>query len=91
MKRYFKYVKGNWFATIISPILMMLDVLGTMVQPLLMAKIIDVGIINGDFNYIIKIGLVMILFSIITMICGFLCMYFSAKAAYGFSYNLRAD
>lgn len=91
MKRYFKYVKGNWFATIISPILMMLDVLGTMVQPLLMAKIIDVGIINGDFNYIIKIGLVMILFSILTMICGFLCMYFSAKAAYGFSYNLRAD
>lgn len=91
MKRYFKYVKGNWFATIISPILMMLDVLGTMVQPFLMAKIIDVGIINGDFNYIIKIGLVMILFSILTMICGFLCMYFSAKAAYGFSYNLRAD
>lgn len=91
MKRYFKYVKGNWFATIISPILMMLDVLGTMVQPLLMAKIIDVGIINGNFNYIIKIGLVMILFSILTMICGFLCMYFSAKAAYGFSYNLRAD
>ena len=91
MKRYFKYVKGNWFATIISPILMMLDVLGTMVQPLLMAKIIDIGIINGDSNYIIKIGLVMILFSILTMICGFLCMYFSAKAAYGFSYNLRAD
>lgn len=91
MKRYFKYIKGNWLATIISPILMMLDVLGTMVQPLLMAKIIDVGIVGKDYNYIIKIGLIMIVFSVLTMVCGFACMYFSAKAAYGFSYNLRAD
>lgn len=91
MKQYLKYIKGNVFATIIAPILMIFDVLGSIVQPLLMSKIIDVGISNNDMNYIIKMGIIMAIFALVQMVSGFLCMYFSAKASYGFSYNLRKD
>ncbi len=91
MKKYVKYVKNNWTPTILAPILMMIDAVGSIVQPYLMANIIDIGIATGDTSYIVKIGIIMIMCSLITMIGGFGCMFFSAKAAYGFSYNLRED
>ena len=91
MKKYIKYIKNNWKATIVAPFLMMLDAVGSIIQPLLAAKIIDVGIATGDIDYIIKMGLLMIGFSFLVMLCGFGCMYFSSKAAYGFAYNLRED
>lgn len=91
MKKFLKYIKGNWFYTIIAPILMMIDALGSIIQPFFMAKIIDIGIANGDINYIIKIGIIMVIATIISMSAGFGCMYFSAKAAYGFAYNIRKE
>ena len=91
MKRFVKYVNGNWLYTIMAPIFMMIDAIGSIVQPFFMAKIIDVGIATGDVNYIVKMGIFMILIALGTMISGFLCMYFSAKAAYGFAYNIRRD
>ena len=91
MKRFVKYVKGNWLYTIMAPIFMMIDAIGSIVQPFFMAKIIDVGIATGDVNYIVRMGIFMILIALGTMVSGFLCMYFSAKAAYGFAYNIRRD
>lgn len=89
MKDYIKYIKGNWGATLIAPILMVLDVLGGLIQPYYMSKIIDIGIANNDKTYILKTGGIMIAFAFLTLISGFLCMYFSAKASYGFAANLR--
>lgn len=89
MKQYIKYMKGNWKYAIIAPILMMIDATGMVVQPYFLEKIIDIGIANQDTNYIIQTGLIMIAFAIASMIGGFLAMYFSSKAAYGFSANLR--
>lgn len=91
MKKYIKYIKNNWKATIIAPLLMMLDAIGSIMQPLLISKIIDVGIATNDTSYIIKMGVLMVFFSLLVMFCGFGCMYFSSKAAYGFAYNLRED
>ena len=51
----------------------------------------DIGIPNGDKNYIIQMGIYMVIISIISMIGGFLAMYYSSKAAYGFGANLRKD
>lgn len=91
MKRFISYVKGNWLYTILAPIFMMIDAIGSIVQPFFMAKIIDIGILNGDVNYIVRMGVFMILIALVTMLSGFLCMYFSAKAAYGFAFNIRKD
>lgn len=91
MKKYLKYIKGNWLATILAPIFIILDALGSVIQPFLMGKIIDVGIGTRDASYVLKMGSLMIGVAFLTLICGYLCVYFSSKAAYGFAANLRAS
>lgn len=91
MKQYFKYMKGNWKYAILVPILIMVDTAGMMIQPYFLQKIIDVGIANNDQNYIIQTGIIMIACALTSLIGGFLAMYFSSKAAYGFGSNLRQD
>lgn len=91
MKKFIKYIKGNWVATILAPLFIIIDSLGMIVQPYFTSKIIDVGIPNGDINYIIRTGILMAVLSIVSITGGFLAMFFSAKAAYGFGANLRKD
>lgn len=91
MKHYIKYMKGNWKYAILAPILIMIDSLGMVVQPYFLQKIIDIGIANNDQPYIIKTGIIMIGCALVSLVGGFLAMYFSSKAAYGFGSNLRQD
>ena len=55
MKRYFKYVKPYLPYFIIGPLLMIVEVLGDVVLPSLVAKIRNVGAANRDLAYIVKI------------------------------------
>ncbi len=89
MKQYLKYMNGNWKYAVLAPILIMVDTAGMVIQPYFLQKIIDIGIANNDMEYIIQTGLIMIVCAIISLIGGFLAMYFSSKAAYGFAANLR--
>ena len=91
MKKFIKYIKENWLATILAPLFIILDSFGMIVQPYFTSKIIDIGIPNGDIGYIIRTGLLMAILSIISIAGGFLAMFFSSKAAYGFGANLRKD
>ncbi len=86
-----KYMKGYWLFAFLAPIFIIIDTLGSMVQPYFISQIIDVGIANNDVGYITKAGILMILAAIASMIGGFLAMYFSSKAAYGYGANLRKD
>ncbi len=91
MKQYIKYMKGNWTYAILAPILIMVDTVGFVIQPFFLQKIIDIGIVNQDTGYIIQTGIIMISFALISLVGGFSAMYFSSKAAYGFSANLRQE
>jgi len=91
MKRYLKYFKGVKKYAILAPIFMMVDAMCSVISPYIISKIIDVGIVNGDANYIIKMGGIMFLLALGVLGGGFGCMYFSAKASYGFGANLRKD
>ena len=91
MKRYLKYFKGVKKYTILAPIFMMVDAMCSVISPYIISKIIDVGIANGDTGYIIKMGGIMFLLALGVLGGGFGCMYFSAKASYGFGANLRRD
>lgn len=91
MKQYLKYMKGNWKYAILAPILIMVDTAGMMIQPYFLQKIIDIGIANNDQAYIVQTGIIMIVCALISLVGGFLAMYFSSKAAYGFGSNLRQD
>lgn len=91
MKKYVQYIKGNWIATILAPLFIIIDTLGMIVQPYFTSKIIDIGIPNGDTGYIVRTGILMAVLAVISIAGGFLAMFFSSKAAYGFGANLRKD
>ena len=86
-----KYMKGNWKYAILAPICILIDTIGMMIVPKITSNVIDVGIANGDIDYIVKQGIIAVLGAVICMIGGFFAMYFSAKASYGFGANLRKD
>ena len=80
--------------SILSPVFVSLEVLMEVLIPLLMASIIDNGIDNGsggDLDYIWKMGIVLVLASILSLIFGVLSGRFAAKASAGFAKNLRKD
>ena len=58
--------------------------------PLVMAKIVDVGIEgSGGTSYTVKMGILMVVMACVSMMFGSLGAYFGAKASMGFSKNLR--
>jgi ATP-binding cassette, subfamily B, multidrug efflux pump len=71
------------------PILVFLDVLAELSMPLLMARVIDVGIINADISYIVRIGIYMILLALTAITFGILNIRYSAETSMGFGANLR--
>ena len=91
MKRYGKYIKPYLFSFIVGPLLMIVEVLGEVVLPKLMAGIINNGVANHDIPYITRTGLVMIAFAFLMMAGGIGGAYFGAKASIGFAADLRRD
>ena len=79
--------------TILSPIVMIGEVVMEVIIPFIMAKIIDNGIGGnggqGDLQFVIRYGLIMIGLACISMLSGVLGTVFSTYAAQGFAYNLR--
>ena len=91
MKRYLKYVKPYWKAFVFGPILMITEVIGEVLLPAFMAKIINVGAAQRDISYILAVGGVMLVTALIMMAGGVGGAYFSAKAAISFASDLRSD
>lgn len=84
-----KYIREYKGASIATPIMMIGEVAMEMIIPLLMAKIIDVGVTNQDMPYILKIGLFMLLIALAGLLFGILGGVFAARASAGFARNLR--
>lgn len=77
--------------TILTPVLVMLEVLMEVLIPLLMANIIDVGITNGDMGYIIKLGLLLVVMAMLALFFGAKAGQLAAVASAGYAKNLRHD
>lgn len=77
---------------ILTPVIIIGEVLMEIMIPFVMAKILDVGI-NGDggIPYIIKMGIVMLLMAAFSLICGALAGKFAATAGMGFAKNVRKE
>lgn len=74
---------------ILSPIFMILEVLGDVIIPYLMSKIVDVGIVNNDIDFIVKTAIIMIVVAIFSMFFGVSSSFFGANAGYGFAAEVR--
>ena len=77
--------------SLLSPLTMIGEVILETVIPLLMARIIDVGIAGKDLSYVLKVGAVMIAMACVSLTCGALGARFSAVASLGFARNLRRN
>lgn len=91
MKRILGYLKYYKKEAIIGPIFKFTEAVFELIVPLVMAKIIDVGIKNGDTIYIYKMGGVMILLGVVGLICALICQYLASKASQGVGTRLRND
>ena len=89
LKKLASYIKEYKKATILTPIFVVLEVVMEVIIPLLMAKIIDVGIQNGDVHYILEMGGLLIISAILSLTFGMLSGRFAAKASAGYAKNLR--
>lgn len=88
-KKLAKYVKEYKKATILTPVFVVLEVVMEVIIPLLMARIIDVGIQNGDVHYILEMGVLLIIAAILSLTFGMLSGRYAAKASAGYAKNLR--
>ena len=89
MKKLLPLMKKYIAFAILSPVFMILEVVGDVIIPYLMSRIVDVGIVNQDIDYIIKIGLIMILAALFAMFFGVSSSFFGASAGYGFAAEIR--
>ncbi len=90
-KNLFRYLRPYWKAAIMAPILMLFQVVTELLQPKLMADIVDSGISRGDLSYIVHTGVLMICVALVGVLGGFGCVYFSSIAAQSFGTDLRSD
>lgn len=89
MKKYLKYIKPYAKFYITGPIFMMVEVLGEILLPWLLAKIINIGVANHDISYIVKIGIIMVVTAIFMAAGGVMGAFFAAKAAMNTGTDLR--
>ncbi len=91
MKDLLKYFKGYIRESFLGPLFKLLEASFELLVPLVIAKIIDVGIANKDSDYIIKMGVLLVSLAVIGLSSAIVAQYFSAKAATGFGTKLRDD
>lgn len=91
MLKLFKYLKNYKLQSIIGPLFKLIEACFELAVPLVMAKIIDVGIARADKNYIISMGGVLVFLGVLGLLCSLTAQYFAAKASLGFGTELRSD
>lgn len=80
--RYKKYA-------LLAPSVILIEVFMEILMPWIMAKIIDVGIQNGDVRYVTRMGLLMIAMALVSLTAGVLAGRFAAVAGAGLSKGIR--
>lgn len=85
-----RLMKGYRFPAISAPFFKILEALFELMIPLVVKSIIDVGIANSDKPYIVKMVGLMVLLGLVGFSCTLCAQYFAARAAVGFSANIRS-
>lgn len=86
-----KYIKPYWKAALLAPLLMMVEVYADLLQPQLMASIVDQGVLAGDIAHIQKTGALMLGVALIGLAGGVGCTVFSSIASQKFGADVRTD
>jgi ATP-binding cassette subfamily B protein len=91
MLKLLSYLKPYRLAVVTILVLTFLQSIFQLYLPTLMANIVDIGIVNGDTHYILKVGVVMMMVALVITIATICSSYLSAKTALGVTTTLRSD
>jgi ATP-binding cassette subfamily B protein len=80
---------GRWLMIVVA--LQLIGTIASLYLPSLNADIIDNGVVRGDTDYIIRVGVVMLAVSLLQIVCTVIAVYFGAKTAMGFGRDLRSS
>ncbi|MBQ9267053.1 MAG: ABC transporter ATP-binding protein [Clostridia bacterium] len=86
-----KYLKKYWYAVILAPLLMIVEVYGDLTIPKLVARVIDEGIAVQNEAIVNEVGLKIILLTLLMLVGGVGCAIFASIAGQGFGAELRKD
>ena len=89
LKIFLPYLGEYKKYAVLTPLLMVLEVLCELALPRFMANIVDVGIPGNDLSYILKMGGIMLVLAVGSMLCGMFGAKLAAVAGQGFGANLR--
>ncbi|MDN5708824.1 MAG: ABC transporter ATP-binding protein/permease [Planococcus sp. (in: firmicutes)] len=89
MKTVFSYAKPYSLLIGVALFLMLLELVVELLQPLVIASIIDDGIVAGDQDTIIRLGLVLMGLSLIGFMSGVVNSYFASHVSHSFSFDVR--
>lgn len=90
MIRLRRFLKNYKKECIIGPICKLVEAILELFVPLVMAKIIDVGVKNGDSGYVIKMGGLLVLLAALGLSFALVCQYWASKASQGFGTKVRS-
>lgn len=91
IRRLMKSIREYKISSIKAPVYVSLEVVMEVLIPLMMADLIDKGIDGGSMPYILKMGLLLLLSALMSLLFGALAGKHAAAASAGFAKNLRKD
>ena len=91
MKKLLRYLKSYRKETILAPLFKLLEASFELFVPLVIARIIDIGILQKDYHTIAGMGSVLVLLAAVGLAASLTAQYFAAKAAVGFSTKLKHE
>ena len=90
MRKLAVYLRPYRLQCILGPAAKLVEAVFELIVPLVMAKIIDVGIPSGDRGYVVRMCGVLALLALVGLCCAVFCQYSAARASQGFGTSLRA-
>lgn len=91
VRKLLRSVREYKTSSLLAPLFVTCEVILEVIIPMLMANLIDFGIEAGNMQYILKMGLALVIFCIVSLTFGALSGKYAAVASAGFAKNLRED
>ena len=89
MRKLLKYMRGLGKECVLAPMFKLLEATFELFIPLVVASIVDKGILEGSKSHILSMCLVMVLLGVVGLVCAVTAQFFAAKAAVCFASRLR--
>lgn len=89
MFKLISFLKNHKKEGILGPLFKLIEAILELFIPIIMAKIIDIGINNKDISYVFKMGGLLILLGIVGLFFALICQYYASIASQSVGFDLR--